>query len=184
MRLKVGVLQACGAQAHMVFLLFFSRCRRRNSELSYSGCYFLGLLAGMGVRGEFLLPTAPVVSVGIKHSLMKKKCQDTFFIGLSFVVWTASTGHPASSFGVLKLKLEWHWLKTALGERLILVKKTFIFKFTLCANWCVLWVIVSAVPKGNKALCSQGKCEGFCISSSFCILSRTTVGFKVISQIL
>uniref|UniRef100_A0A8C8AL26 DDHD domain containing 1 n=2 Tax=Otus sunia TaxID=257818 RepID=A0A8C8AL26_9STRI len=47
MRLEVGCLQACGAQAHTVFLLLDSRCRRRNPELSYNGYYCLGLLAGM-----------------------------------------------------------------------------------------------------------------------------------------
>lgn len=102
----LGVTGLWSRGTHGISPSFFSRCRRRNSELSYNGCYCLSLLAGMGIRGEFLLPTAPVVSVGIKHSLMKNKHQDTFFIGLSFVMWTASTGHSGSSFGVPKLKLE------------------------------------------------------------------------------
>ena len=87
LRLEVGVLQACGAQARTVFLLDFSRCRRRNSELSYNGYYCLSLLAGMSIRGEFLLPPAPVVSVSInyKHSLMKSKHQDTFFLVTSLL---------------------------------------------------------------------------------------------------
>lgn len=164
---------------------WFSRYRRRNSELSYNGYYCLSLLAGMGIRGELLFPTAPVVSVGIKHSLMKSKHQDRFFRrDFSFATWTANAGEPASSFGVLKLKLEWLTENSPRGKTDFNKKNPFIFKITLYANWCVIWVIVSAIPKGNKALCSQGKPEWFCISSSFCILLITLKPMVVISQIL
>lgn len=57
----------------------------------------------MGLRGEFLLPAAPVVSVGIELSLVKNKRQDTFLtcaslssrgqqmLGTSFLIWCADT---------------------------------------------------------------------------------------------
>lgn len=88
---------------HRIFLSWFSRCRTRNFELSYDGCYCLSLLAGMGLRGEFLLPAAPVVSMGIEHGSMESKQQDTFLtwtslsscgqqvLGTSFLIWSADT---------------------------------------------------------------------------------------------
>lgn len=76
-------LQSTGM--HRIYPSSFSRCQRRNSELSSNGYYCLSLLAGMGVRREFLLLTAPVVSSCIKHSWMKNKHQDTFFVEISLL---------------------------------------------------------------------------------------------------